>query len=398
MANTYKLVDARDLYQPPPPGYDPIQGTVITVSALESGRRVLLVERPNKHRIRAILNNDDIHSDSIPPVGALVECIQERGLWVYVRTLNVLDGHSRVGVLGAGWGVALNRAHVYATVDNWLGLGLRRVVLQVGEDMPEMLHAAIHLDDSGVEISGAGSGVKVGDKVLFDGGLQYEDIETLHKMLVVLPTWDGIILEAALSPGRERTGTASDHSHPMAHTHHVNLYKDDHVKRPEYIDIDEILVEASRAPLPDLPAPNRDLSRITDNADTSIRVYSWQQVPMALWYTIHGQHALLTEAADIAAALGGGEPPGLVDSLLATLVASNTLTLRTAILAPYHDAERGVGRVRTEQPGSAVGGGRKITQIEAVGFRVQAQVDNPRRVTPWSESKFIYYVDYEITE
>ena len=227
MANTYKLLDETTLYQPPPPEYNPIRGRVIAVSRLASDRPVLLVELLNQHRIRAILNNDDIQSDTIPPIGAMVECIQESNLWVYVRTLNVQNGQSQVGVNGAGWGVTLNRAHVYATVDNWLGMGLRRVVLQVAD-------GALHLDDSGVEISGAGSGIRIGNGIVFDGGLQHEDAGVIYQPVVVLPSWDWIITSEASS--RSQTATAAQHSHGMDHTHDVD--HSTHMKRAGQINID----------------------------------------------------------------------------------------------------------------------------------------------------------------
>ena len=134
---------------------------------------------------------------------------------------------------------------------------------------------------------------------------------------------------------------------------------------------------------------------INDRHNLQLREYSWSQYPEALWYNVHGLHALVTDPAEVESALGGGEIPGLADMLLGTLITSNLLIIKQPIHPPYHDSERGVGRVVTDRLNSSFGANRRVLQIEAIGFRVQAQVDDPRRTSPWSESKFIYYVDYE---
>ena len=385
MPSVYRPTAAFNLYEPPPPEYNPIRGQVVIISELASGRPLLLVERANKHRIRAIINNDDIHSDSVPAIGATVECIQESGLWVYVRTLDIREDHSKVHVRGAGWNIALNRAHLYSTVNNWLGMGSRYMALQTAD-------SSLHIDDSGVEISGAGSGIKVGARIVLDGGLQYADGGTTYRPVVVLPDWDWIITSGASS--RSSTATAANHSHGMDHTHDVDHSAD--MKRVEQLDIDSVMVDADRTALPALTAP--DGLSIDGDSRNQRFLYAWNQYQgaSALWYNIWGRHGIITDPDAIAAALNGDAISGIADALLATMQPNNFLIVRAPVIPAYADQDRGIGRTRHRRLSDVTTSGRKITQIEIIGFSVQAQVDRPRRFTPWSEPSYIYYVDYEV--
>lgn len=371
MPNDYRPAAAFNLYEPPSPEYNPIRGQVVRISALASERPVLLIERANKHRIRAIVNNDDIRSDSVPAIGAMVECIQERGLWVYVRTLTIREGHSSINVLGAGWNIARNRAHLYSSVDNWFGGNLRHVALQTAD-------SALHVGGSAVEISGAGSGVKVGSSILFDGGFGYADIGTLYQPAVAIAGTDLEVTSAS-------AGSPS-------HTHIISLASI--FKLAQQMQIDSILVDAPRIAAAALAAPS-GLS-IDDNAQTQQRIYGWRQYyPNLLWYNVYGRRRIITDPDDIDSALAGGDISEMADSLLATMISSNFLAVSEPIVAPYADNARGIGRTRVGRLSDVTTTNRKITQIEIVGFCVQAQVDRPRRLTPWSEPVYLYYVDYE---
>ena len=141
--------------------YNPVQGELVLIEYLPSGRPILVVELLNSHRVRAILSNDDIHSDSLPTIGTHVECVQNQGIWSYVRTIDVLQGRAVVNVQGAGIVATADSAHLYSTPNHFLGMSHDEVLLN-GTD------SQVRMTEHYMELSGPTSGIRLGS-TLVDG-------------------------------------------------------------------------------------------------------------------------------------------------------------------------------------------------------------------------------------
>ena len=202
-----------DLYTPQGLEYNPAEGEVVRVEHLESGRPVLILELRNKHQVRAILNNDDIHSDSLPSIGARVECVQTQGLWTYVRTIDVLQGRAVVGVAGAGLTVTSERAHVYSTVNRWLGMNAEEVLLNGPANQIRMANHAL-------ELTGPSIGLELGTGARVTGGRM--NMPSTDVYLPSVGRSNALYNIDSEDARPAQTQTAAQHSHSMSHVHLVD--------------------------------------------------------------------------------------------------------------------------------------------------------------------------------